>query len=313
MIAMPTSGFAISVEEDNVELDALCDWIEGSLLFSNSDRLSGTEVADILCENNIYRKKEMANVRVSNAWSELKRRHTSMGTTSPFIFESLSASRKGDPWKVSAAHAFCVLLSLSKWYRKWAEAFGSNYTKQGELFEQLTKESLEVLFVGWQVRQTGWTTKNTKKLRDVVSNVSKWLGESEGNVKKWSKGKENEAGLDIVCFYPFMDGRGGLPAFFFQCSSGTNYDKKFSEPRMHQWHNLIEFTAKGLPMKAFSTPYAFLDHDFTCNCQLIDGLLLDRYRLLAAGAIKSDWLSKDLISNLSKWGKPRAAKLPKID
>ena len=311
MLAMPTMGFGRSVNEHNVELDILCDWIEGSVLFSTNP-LSQPEVVDVLCENFIYAKQDMASQRVSNAWSELRKRHAGLGGSTPFAFEALSIQLRGEPWDISPAHAFCILLSLARWYRGWARQFGRDYSEQGELFEHVTKEALEALFADWTVGQTGWSPRHATKLKGVVKLVCKWLGESEGDFEKWTAGEENEAGLDLVCYRPFADGRAGFPALFFQCASG-DWEGKLETPKMQLWRKVVDFTAENLPVKAFSTPFAFLDHDFAQKCMLVNGLLLDRYRLLGAGARKSDWVSDKLKRRLMKWGKPRARKLPKME
>ena len=83
MPAIPTTGFAASVETHNVRLDVMADWIEASILFA-SDELSPTDVVDALCEGNIYRNQDMAAEMVGNAWSELRRRCASTGGIATF-------------------------------------------------------------------------------------------------------------------------------------------------------------------------------------------------------------------------------------
>jgi hypothetical protein len=204
------------------------------------------------------------------------------------------------------------LLSLLKWYPQWARTFGKDYTEQGQLFEELTKEAVETIYAGWTVRQTGWSRTQSNKLAAVVDIVSAWLNEAKGNVEKWTSTSANEAGLDLVCYHEIADGRGGYPAFLFQCASGANWDEKLHTPNLKIWTRIIEFRAQSLPTKAFATPYAFLDADFTRNCNLVDGLLLDRYRLLSAGLRRKDWVSNSLTKKIKKWAKGRVSKLPRI-
>lgn len=215
-----------------------------------------------------------------------------------------------DVWQQAAAHAFCVLLSLAKWYPDWARQFGSDHTDQGELFEQVTKESVVAQFQGWSVHQTGWSKSRTKKLDAVVAKVADLLREPKGDVATWAGTSGNEAGLDLVCLHPLCDDRAGRPAFFFQCASGGNWKDKLRTPSLELWRKLIQFTATGLPTKAFSTPFAFLDEEFRRNCNLVDGLLMDRYRLLAASNHDPNWLSAKLKADISKWSEPRVKKLP---
>lgn len=311
MLALPTTGFGRSVAKDNVELDVLCDWIEGSILFDDGD-LKQREVVKTLCDRNIYDDQDMADNLVACAWSELRRRQRFLGNGSPYKFDGQAMKLAVDPWKDAPGHAFCVLLSLAKWYKDWARKFGKDYTIQGELFEQLTKESVEAQFTGWAVKTTGWSRTNTKKLDAVVTHVADELGEAKGDVKKWSKVSANEAGLDLVCLKYFSDDRPGRPVFFFQCASGGDWDGKLHTPRLELWRRLIEFTALSLPTKAFATPFAFLDDEFIQNCNLVDGLLMDRYRLLASSALNPNWMSPKLSEQIYKWAKPRVAKLAKL-
>jgi hypothetical protein len=312
MLAIPTTGFARSVNEHNVRLDALCDWIEGSLLFS-TERLSEPEVADILHENEYYSKKEFAHGRLSDAWTELRRRLGFLGRSSPYRFEGINIHLVADPWRDTPAHSFCVLLSMAKWHREWAARFGPDYTQQGELFEELTKEAVSVVFNTWQIHQTGWARERTTKLDAVVRRVASLLGETVGKIEKWTSDSTNEAGLDLLCWRSFPDGRGCYPTLLFQCASGRDWPDKLETPNLKVWRRLVEFRAMGFPTKAFSTPFAFLDDEFTRTCNRVDGLLMDRYRLLAAGFDKQDWLSVGLSKRIAKWAKPRAAKLPLLE
>ena len=91
----------------------------------------------------------------------------------------------------------CTDFSLCKWYRPWAAKFGRDYTEQGQLFEELTKESVEALYAGWKVQQTGWSRTHSLKLAAVVETVAACLSESKGNIEKWTKKTANEAGLDL--------------------------------------------------------------------------------------------------------------------
>ena len=92
-----------------------------------------------------------------------------------FRIEGRRISRQFASWEKTPAQSFCLLLSLAKWHRDWASAFGSDHNEQGSLFEDLTKESLEKLFGDWTIHQTGWTRTRVNKLRSVVEDVASHL------------------------------------------------------------------------------------------------------------------------------------------
>jgi hypothetical protein len=310
MLATPTYGFGRSVNTYNVSLDVLADWIEANLLFGDEDQLSDSSLIDVLCEEKICDERSMAADIIGNGWTELRRRQRCIGNAWPISIASGRITRT-QLWQDIPAHSFCILLAFSKWYRRWAKKFGSDYTEQGELFENLTQRSLETQFRGWKVHSTGWTRTHAKKLGNVVKTVSSLLGESEGTLERWTKPSANDAGLDLVLYRPFNDSRVGIPVYLFQCASGGDWDGKLHTPRLEIWTRIIDFVAK--PKKAFATPFSFLDSEFIRNCNLVDGLLFDRYRLLAAGHENPQWLSHAFRDRLIAWCRPRISSLPSLD
>ena len=310
MFAFPQRGIARSVEAHNVDLDVLSDWIEGSVLFiyENGEAVAKANIVDSLCDAQIYERQAFAWEIVSDSWGELRRRRASMGDTYPLQLGADTVERLVD-WRQVPAHSFCLTLSFAKWYPEWARGFGSDFREQGELFELMTREALEALFQGWKFHLTGWSRTHRKKLGKVVAEVAGLLSESVGKVEQWTKPTANEAGLDLLCYRPFLDGRVGVPVYLLQCASGGNWQDKLHTPNLDIWMKIVQFAAK--PRKAFATPFPFLDHDFVMNCNLVNGLLLDRYRLLSAGAANPNWLSVGLAQRMIAWMEPRIAALPR--
>lgn len=306
MLAFPTKGMAWSVKVHNVTLDVLCDWLEGTMLFSE-DELSKSDVTDALCEEHYYDSQDFASQIVSDAWTQLRRRQDLVRDAAPFDVGSSRIKRVRE-WKEVPGHSFCVLLSWAKWLDKWARQFGSDYTEQGELFEEFTKESLEHQFDGWRFHITGWSRTRANRLTTVVNTVAELLNESRGNVTRWTNADAKEAGLDVLCYRPFPDGRVGVPVYLMQCASGGNWEGKLHTPNLDVWTKLVVFAAR--PRKAFSTPFAFLDKAFISHCGVVNGMLLDRYRLLAPGRENLAWESRGLRDRIISWAAPRVKTLP---
>jgi hypothetical protein len=312
MLDIPTKGFAQSKNSHNVALDVMCDWIEGSTLFVDSE-LSRSDVVDVLHEELIYEKpgsdpRRVAAIdRVTDAWAEIQKRTSLLGAGGAVRVVGERIQRIHG-WHTVPAQSFCLALSLAKWYRQWGGSFGSDYTEQGDLFESLTLESMKHQFPTWEIHPTGWTRARTAKLSAVVAQVAGRLGETIGRVERWTKASANEAGLDLLCYRPFPDGRVGVPVFLMQCGSGGDWEGKLHTPDPKIWERIVEFASK--PKKAFATPFAFLDADFVRNTNLVDGLLLDRYRLLAPSQNNPGWLSAGLAKRIVQWLKPRIKQLP---
>ncbi len=306
MLTIPTRGFSRSVQTHNVHLDVLCDWIEGSILF-NDEELSPSDIVDVLIEEGRYSNQDFAYEMVMDAWLELQRRQRWIGDNCAYIIDN-EWIRCNTLWEESSGQAFCVLLSLATHYDWWSGKFGPDYTEQGELFELLTKEALEVQFGSqWIIHQTGWTRTNTVNLRQVVTEVYTQLGELEGRLALWDDPNAKELGLDLLCYRPFPDNRVGIPVYLMQCASGSDWKSKLKTPDLSIWRNVIQFSTP--PNRAFSTPLAFLDDQFTKNCIIIEGPLLDRCRLLCASQYKADWVPQPLQNRLIAWSEPRVDEL----
>ena len=96
-----------------------------------------------------------------------------------------------------------------------------------------------------------------------------------------------------------------------QCGSGGNWDGKLHTPNLRVWTKIVQWASK--PKKAFATPYALSDEDFIEDCNLVNGLFLDRYRLLSCDQGNPDWVSADLKADIVAWLEPRIQLLPQAD
>jgi len=309
MLAIPTRGICRSVKEHNVQLDIFSDWIEGSVLF-DEPQLSSTDIVDILCEHLIYDEQDFGYEIVEDAWCELRRRSSCMDARCAFSITASQIVRVRE-WQNAPGQSFCVLLALATWYAGWAKQFGSDYTEQGELFEELTKESLVQQFSGWYVHQTGWSRSHSKKLSEVIDEITDKLGESRGSPEIWADPDANEAGLDLLCYRPFIDNRVGIPVYLMQCASGGNWKEhqKLKTPDISDWCRYVQFAAR--PGKAFAIPFALLDDEFRRCCGKVGGMLLDRCRILGSGGLEDNWISDELKQRIVAWMLPRVSKLPR--
>lgn len=307
MLVRPNKGFAKSVEKHNTALTVLCDWIESSVAFSDFE-LSSTDILDVLMEQDLYVREDFAREMITNVWNELGRRQKWIGDSCGFTINSGWIKSKKD-WRQTAAYAFCLLLSLAPQYDWWVKEFGQDYIEQGELFELLTKESLEAHLSKWQVYQTGWTRTNTPGLSQIVTEVANRLGEMLTHTELWAKPGAKEAGLDLLCYREFPDRRVGIPVYLVQCASGGNWDDKLHTPNLGLWRDMITF--RNTPQKAFSIPFALSQDELMRACVLAKGtdglgLFLDRCRLLIGS---EDWLSREVNDRIIAWAEPRVKKL----
>ncbi len=311
MLEMPEIGFARSVDKHNVNRVILVDWVEGSALFGDGE-ISQSDVIDILQEKGIYSSEDFAAEILSDTWSELRRRSQWMDKGYPFRLGSRTIEKTSDSWEDAPAHAFCLFLTFALYYRTavthWVKQNQEDYIGQGHLFERLSEESLSAL--GWNVHRTGWASGiQTARFQQIVTDVADHLRESFINnpiVALYESA--NEKGLDIVCHLPFRDERGGKPVYLMQCASGKDWTEKLHTPVISTWQGLINFSSS--PQRAFAMPFALEDTEFYRRCKEVDGMLLDRYRLLSASASGADWASVALKTDIIAWLTPRLSALP---
>jgi len=309
VLTIPTRGISRSINEHNSDLDTMCDWIEGSVLFVDNE-LSSADVVETLVEGNIYGDSDMGFQMVSSAWTEIRRRQSWIGNNTPF---TINANRinKTQKWQNVPDYSFCLITSLAALYPfELEQVSGHNYTEQGVLFEELIKESLEHQFKDWQFYLTGWSRKRTTQFAKKVAEIASRLQEKVGDIARWTTRNENDAGLDLLCYRPFIDNRVGIPVYLMQCASGKNWEEKLHEPKLEIWKHIIDFAC--CPKKAFSTPFAMEDRKFLRVCAIVDGLLMDRYRILGVSGYNKNWVSTTLARKLVKWISPRVKALPKL-
>ncbi len=312
MLALPDAGMYRSVKKNNIRFDILCDWLEGSILFDETvDEFSAIDVVDVLIDENVCKEQDFAMEIVNNAWFELERRLNWIAPGMPFSISNSRASRIHS-WQEAPAHSFCVLLSLAQCYKGWAKSIsGSDYGEQGELFELLAQESFKNQFSDWQVERTGWSPTQSMSLSEVVDWVADCLGETtKDNLDELVNSKDKDAGLDILCYLPFPDNRGGFPVYLMQCASGQHWKTKVNQPIIKKWQRrFIDFV--DCPRKAFAIPFALSNEDFRDYYDYAEGLILDRYRLLAAARYCQDWVSSSLKDRIIEWATPRVDQLPR--
>jgi len=310
MLALPTRGLYSTSAEHRIDITAICDWIEGNILFQVDQTLSRPQIVDALIENELVNNQETAWTVVEDAVAELQRRGEWLGNGRAIDIQA-NRFRCLLTWRQSVAHAFCLMLSFAQWYPGWARQFGKNYSQQGELFECFTREAIKRLLPGWEAQITGWSRAHTKYLDEVVSQVAEWLVVQPLELRPWTKKTAKEEGLDIVCYFSFLDGRSNFPAYFLQCASGGDWEAKRHTPSLDTWKKIIDFTVA--PQKAFSIPHALRDDDFRRHGNFVQGVIFDRHRLLLPNRQSPNWLSGQLQKGLLAWLRPRIKALSSIN
>lgn len=309
MLALPEVGMTRSVNVHNGKLSVLCDWIEASILF-NDDEISTTDVVDVLIENQIYDKQDFANERVEQAWSVLADRIAYM--QGPLgITVSKNRIVRQQSWARFPAYGFCMALACSALYPKWASAWDTPASEQGGYFEELAAESFSTTLGGWKVRRLGWAPNSPVKLRDVIYDIIAELNAKEGaELHMHVDQHTNELGLDLLAYQSYGDAHASLPILLIQCASGKNWVDKRQSPDLTIWNAIVSFGSR--PVRGFVMPFAFADQiEFRREATSVDGVFVDRNRLLGAFPRNAGKVSIRLNRKLSAWTRAQIRALPK--
>jgi len=305
MLAIPEQNFQRSVNEVNIPINVLADWVEASVLFGKSE-VSKSHVADALVDEEICSTQDMARRIADLAWAELRlrKRHVS---TAPYEIKGDVITQTGK-WDTDIARVFLIMLSIFPNYPEWAKG-QRDVNQQGKLFEKLTTLALEQLFKTWEVHQAGWAPTAPKMISSIIEELKELLPCQGRTDLETLTGKQcKDAGLDIICFKQFGDEKEAIPIYMIQCASGDNWTSKLHEPNLNLWAKVLDYPIN--PSKAIAIPFSLEAIDLRRHSILVEGPLFDRNRILSASKIKRNWVSGELKRELKQWLKPRVKNLP---
>ncbi len=276
MLPVPENGLRRSITKHNSDLDIACDWVESSVVFDD-ERISKTDVVDLLLENGFYDSQDFATQFVDDVWSVLRVRAERIGDVSGLSVNGRRIKRTLE-WRDFPAYAFCLAISCAPMYAALRE--NADPVNQGALFEEFSENALKGVFPGWTINRVGWSPDNTQRLGEIIDDLTLNLREVAGAERDIHlTNYTNELGLDIIAFRPFQDSHASIPVLMFQCASGLDWKSKRKTPDLDIWRKVISFTSS--PIRAMTIPYAFADaRDFRRETTPINGICAERYRLL---------------------------------
>jgi hypothetical protein len=311
MLALPDVGMRTSVTVHNVDLAILCDWVEASVVF-DSEEMSRSEVIDTLLENHVYQNQDFAAEIVESAWAILRERFEYLGGPLGITATGNRISRK-QSWDTFPAYGFCLALSCAEVYPAWAGGWSTPPATHGDMFERLVAESVEKRFTGWTVRRLGWSPTNAVRLRATIDGMIGDLSEKAGaEIDTHVTNSANELGLDLLVYHSFADGESSFPVFMIQCASGKNWVEKRHTPDMNIWSKVVSFNSH--PVKGFAMPFAFSDGlELRKAATPVNGLFMERNRLLGVFKANPANLSSDLNNSLIEWTSAQVKSIPRAE
>lgn len=307
MLEVPRKGFGRSRKENNIQDDAFRDWVEASVIFFGD--ISEADIVGALMASEIYDDTDSAWAFVSNKISQMQFSTAAIQADYPISFVGGAVSQR-KTWDKSPAEAFCLFLSVLRWYPDIQKSIERSFSEQGHLFELLMGDSLAAQLKGFDVFRTGWSGNGTQRKKiEIVQKVCELANEEMPTLKQWQIAG-NDGGLDLVAVRRFSDKNPAVPLILLQCASGKLSSSKVQEPNLNYWESLVGFVSK--PIGGICSPHALTDDDFQKYSASIKGLLIDRLRILDAYRSDSNWLPRKTAELLVGWLTPKIKYLPKV-
>lgn len=311
MIQLPQIGFRRSVNQSNVNVNSLADWLEANLLFAEPE-VSKSDVVDMLIEDQVCPddKQDLAHSIASAGWKELERRRQWGGLSEGFRASTTRITEEID-WEQSPIRSLFLLLSLYRILPRWARK-NQDFSTQGSLFERVVENICPVLLPGWNSIRTGWSPENATSVPQIVELLrDKIFVQGASNLEDWVPFGTRDGGLDIVCYRQFEDQKEALPAYFLQCASGKNWKDKVQSPSSRQWQKWLDSAAP--PVTGIVAPFVIDKKELKMAAVKGQTIVIDRLRLLSAARKAKLKLPAELKKSLIDWMLPRIRSIPNAD
>ena len=249
-------------------------------------------------------EEEVANWELEVA-EEMGWRERVLGPLYPFRLETDRAN-----WRLARAssheeesvragrsfYLFCLLISALRDSRI-QDGPDRDLTKQAErAFERLATAAAAGT-LGGEAMAFGWPREEGTSFREALEEIENKVGwKPRPDNPLWSTGKEKDAGVDVVAWRDFSDGRPGRLLLLGQAASGRGWEKKGAEPSVFlNW--FTEFRPKNY-LPALFVPFpqhhncgGREDHSFedvaraeAWKLEQSVGLVLDRVRIVEMAA-----------------------------
>lgn len=196
-------------------------------------------------EEEILEDKRLASA--DGVLDELDHRAIVLGEIYPFVLQA------GQNWRLSQASAptdnetaiaracykFCLLTSAIRDRRIQGQQVAALKGTMPVHFQAIALEAAAEVVGGTSV-SFGWPRPEGTEFRPALQELSQRLrlGRPLATVPLWSKGREKDAGVDIIAWRDFRDARPGKIVLFGQVASGADWTEKSVKadtPRFLSW------------------------------------------------------------------------------
>jgi hypothetical protein len=154
-----------------------------------------------------------------------------------------------------------------------------DYGESDPFFDAIVREASARLFGDeGQSLVFGWPARDGRptEFSAAVSWVGQKLGIPDGVVDRPTE--EKDAGVDVIAWRPFRDGRTSYPVFLFQNTIRADYAVKVREVEPSMWRDWLRFGT--MPSVGFAIPFAIpIGDDRWLKISYTADVILDRLRI----------------------------------
>ena len=310
MLKLPEHGFARSETKNNIKNEVLGDWLEANLLFYG-EAISKVDLVDLLDEEQICPKQELAHQIADDGWAELRRRKQIVGISDELLKLDAKSASTSKSWQEDPIRAFFIALSLFYPYPDWGTKH-RNAPTQGLLFERVVEALASCIFPGWKTYRVGWAPSVTRSIHETVRELGELLNcVVHKNLDHWVPDQAKDAGLDLVCYRKFDDERDAFPVYLIQCASGSNWRSKVNTPSPDSWQRYLDSSVR--PGTGIAAPFVVPAKKLRNSALQGQAIVLDRLRLLGAYYMDESIVDVELKDDIITWLDPFVSELPWVD
>ncbi len=314
----------------------LADWIELSVVFGGENRLSKSDLYDILddapdadepsesfdrfdwargskaAETSLRESVEQLDAEgqsatenlVAAAWQELAERAHQLADGYPLVVKRSNVAVRA-PEESRIVYSFLMLLGARLTYS--IPQHQIPVQRAAVLFERVVARALENLVGGKAVR-FGWPQREDglpPNFREASVALARLLHEELGPHLTVSA-DEKDHGLDVIAWKPFADqGRSQL-VVLCQCAIGNDWTAK--PLHIVLWRDIVYLAAAPINAVAFVDTLSNHSPSPVMGTSMVSGVLIDRLRL--ASLVTDVHLSGEFRNELASWNVTMSQVLP---
>lgn len=274
----------LDLPKDRLNKIKLADWLEVNALL-DVDHSSSTEDLTSLLKIEYSDKDSQIESLRTDVSSELLSRMRKIGDAYPFIFNGKLLKIKNiRSFKKQFTYLFCLFISYigldkgSKELKIWdSKEITCLFEKISTLVAHnfLSCKEIDAQSLQFGAPRTEWQKEMQpfKKAIEVLKNLI-----NEGNVKcNLTSSKRKDAGLDVIAWRQFPDGRSSKLFLLGQCAAGNNFKEKKREiGDLRQYYSFWDMPGV---MLSFFIPHEVDESDWQTFYFPEVGILFDRSRV----------------------------------